>query len=176
MTHPELCVQEPDNEYTEYIHEIIEQFRQDYYDNSITARFPNVETDVPKDYRSFCPGNFDDMLTYLQLVATITPPYLVNSGDQLGVPIATMLVCYMHTDKGREFFANYRVNGYMVRIVNKYGELLNSPVSLSVFNHLQYGWTSTCAQGFIPYPTFELPEPNNNLTFGFKSFNDFFTR
>ena len=178
VTHPELCVKKPDNEYTEDIHNIIEEFRTAYYGqvSQVIPPFPNVDTEVPKDYRSFCPGNFDDMLTYLQLVATITPPYLVNSGDQLGVPIATMLVCYMHTDKGRQFFANYWVNGYMVRIVNKYGELLNSPVSLSVFNHLQYGWTSKCAQSFIKYNKFELPEPNNNLTFGFKSFNDFFTR
>ena len=64
----------------------------------------------------------------------------------------------------------------MVRIVNKYGELLNSSYSLSVFNHLQYGWTSKCAQKFIKYPDFVLPDPKNNLTFGFKSFNDFFTR
>ena len=135
-----------------------------------------METDVPQDYRSFCPGNFEDMLTYLQLVATITPPYLVNSGDQLGVPIATMLVCYMHTTKGREFFANERVNSFMVKIVNKYGELLNSSVSLSVFNHLQYGWTSKCAQKFLKYPTFVLPDPSNMTTFGFQSFNDFFTR
>ena len=116
------------------------------------------------------------MLTYLQLVATITPPYLVNSGDQLGVPIATMLVCYMHTDKGREFFANVQVNSFMVRIVNRYGKLLNSSASLSVFNHLQYGWTSKCAQTFINYTEFVLPNKTNNLTFGFTSFNDFFTR
>ena len=172
MTHPELCVKKPDNEYTEYIHNVIDEFRQ----ASNLPPFPNVDTDVPQDYRSFCPGNFDDMLTYLQLVATITPPFLVKSGDQLGVPIATMLVCYLHTTKGRIFFANSTVNSFMVKIVNKYGELLNSPVSMSVFNHLQYGWTSVCAQKFIPYHTFELPEPNNNLTFGFKSFNDFFTR
>ena len=110
-----------------------------------------METDVPQDYRSFCPGNFEDMLTYLQLVATITPPYLVNSGDQLGVPIATMLVCYMHTTKGREFFANERVNSFMVKIVNKYGELLNSSVSLSVFSCERS--SSTSYNVWCPHPS-----------------------
>ena len=83
---------------------MITELRNAYYSNLEIPRFPNLDREVPKDYRSFCPGNFEDMLTYLQLVATITPPYLVNSGDQLGVPIATMLVCYMHTEKGTEFF------------------------------------------------------------------------
>ena len=96
--------------------------------------------------RLFCPGDFQSMLTYLKTVALITPPYLIKSSDQLGVPIATMLVCYMHTTEGREFFANPKVNGYMVKLVNKYGELLKSSESLTVFNSGQYGWLSTCAR------------------------------
>ena len=176
ITHPELCVKKPDNVYTAKIEEYVNELRSLYETDQSIPRFPTVDVDVPKDYRSFCPGNFEDMLKYLQLVATITPPYLTDSGDQLGVPIATMLVCYMHTTKGREFFANQYVNKQMIKIVNKYGELLNSSTSLTVFNHLQYGWTSKCAQKFINYTKFVLPDPNNNITFGFTSFNDFFTR
>ena len=86
------------------------------------------------------------MLTYLKTVALITPPYLIKSSDQLGVPIATMLVCYLHTTKGREFFANSNVNYFMLQLVNKYGELLKSPESLAVFNDGQYGWLSNCAR------------------------------
>ena len=176
IEHPELCVKTPDNEFTEKIVNIIAKMREAYKKRGYKPDFPIINTDVPKDYRSFCPGKFEDMLTYLQLVATITPPYLVDSGAQLGVPISTMLLCYMHTEKGRKFFADPTMNSFMVEIVNKYGELLNSSASLAVFNHLQYGWTSKCAQEFIPYNTFVLPDPQNNKTFGFSSFNAFFTR
>ena len=81
-------------------------------------RFPSVTNDVPEDYREFCPGDFDSMLTYLKIVVTITPPFLIKSADQLGVPISTIFLCYMHTEQGRKFFANPVIIEIMHNIVN----------------------------------------------------------
>ena len=111
---PELCEPPPSRDYQQKIHELIDQLNNTYHDASIEVpRFPSVNTDVPRDYQEFCPGDFDSMLTYLKIVATITPPFLIKSPDYLGVPISTILICYLHTQQGRKFFANPTINEIM---------------------------------------------------------------
>jgi len=109
----------------------------------------------------------------LNEVATITPPF-INNNNYLGVPITTVLLCYLHTQAGRKFFSEPSVNYRILDIVNLYGELLESRDSLTVFNDLQYGWKSFCAKKLLDMDQFEY-DPNDP-NWGFNSFNDFFTR
>ena len=173
---PELCQPLASREYQQKIHVLIDHLNSTYHNASNEVpRFPSVTNDVPEDYREFCPGDFDSMLTYLKIVVTITPPFLIKSADQLGVPISTIFLCYMHTEQGRKFFANPMINEIMRNIVNAYGEMLASPESLTVFNDRQYGWLSKCGKEFINYCQF-LPHDPTDKYYGFTSFNDFFTR
>ena len=168
ISNPELCIPEPGRAIKEKINQALTDLNNTVYSSTaLLAMVDRMYRSVPEDYVEYCPGDFDAMITYLKVVVMIPPPFLIDAQNYIGVPITTVLLCFLHTQEGRRFFANPEVNRNMRIIVNVYGELLKSNESMGVFNDGQYGWNSTCAKKLVHYEEFHG---------GFQSFNDFFTR
>ena len=173
---PWLCEAEPNNTMKEKTNQAIEALTEAVLNSELKNLAEEMHNDVPEDYKEYCPGDFASLIKYLKVVATITPPFTNDAPgfNYLGVPITTVLLCYLHTRKGRIFFANNVVNTHMRNIVNAYGDLLQSKDSLTVFNEFQYGWQSKCARDLLDMDQFNyIPD---EPAWGFDSFNDFFTR
>ena len=168
IDNPELCIPEPNPTMKTKIDDSIQALKTTVYDSEeLLALVDKMYENVPTDYAEYCPGDFDAMITYLKVVVMIPPTFLIGAANYIGVPITTVVLCFLHTQEGRKFFANPKVNENMRTIVNVYAEVLNSSDSISVFNDGRYGWKSTCAKRLVKYEEFHG---------GFKSFNDFFTR
>ena len=173
---PWLCEAESKNTMKEKTNQAIEALSEAVLNSELKNLAEEMHNDVPEDYKEYCPGDFASLIKYLKVVATITPPFTNDAPgfNYLGVPITTVLLCYLHTWKGRIFFANNVVNTHMRNIVNAYGDLLQSKDSLTVFNEFQYGWQSKCARDLLDMDQFNyIPD---EPAWGFDSFNDFFTR
>ena len=125
-------------------------------------------TNVPEFYQEFCPGDFQTYIKYLQLILTKWPQFRV------GAPTSSTLICYIHTQTGREFFASKIVNQHFTILVNLYQEFLDSELSLDALNKGPFGWLSPCAQETLDIEQFKINKSESY--FGFKSFNDFFHR
>jgi len=168
IANPELCIPEPGAAMRTKIDDALAALNNTVYSSTnLLALVQMMYRNVPEDYVEYCPGDFDAMITYLRVVVMIPPPFLIDAPNYIGVPITTVLLCFLHTQEGRIFFANPDVNENMRTIVNMYGELLKSSESMGVFNDGQYGWNSTCAKRLVKYDEF---------LGGFQSFNDFFIR
>ena len=177
IDNPSLCEAEPSNAMKMKLVNSVDAFHQDVtQDLGLLNLAEEMHNDVPEDYKEYCPGDFSSLIIYLREVATITPPFINDapSYNYLGVPITTVLLCYLHTLTGRLFFANSTVNNHMMAIVTNYGKLLQSEDSLTVFNDLQYGWKSKCAKQLLNMDQFVYNKDDE--FWGFRSFNEFFTR
>ena len=174
IDNPELCIPESQPTMKNKIKKSIQALNNTVYtSNELSMLAKSMYENVPEDYKEYCPGNFDAMIKYLHVVVMITPPFLIDASDYVGVPITTVLLCFLHTHEGRKFFADQRVNENMRSIVEVYAELLNSTDSLAVFNEGQYGYLSKCALDIVAEKAVPLTQKEID---GFTSFNDFFTR
>ena len=159
------------------IHKVIEEL------NMTITNSPNLTKEAEKMwkavqrelFRDWCPGPFHEIVHYLKVVLTQAPPYLPNAPNFYGVPISNMLLCYLHTQEGRSFFASPKVNSAMVKIVNTYGEFLETKESLNVLNNGTFGWKGPCALKELDHMK-EFVYNKEDKYWGFKSWNDFFTR
>ena len=162
IDNPELCLPEPNTAMRAKIDQSVMGLNTTVHNSQhyLLSLANKMYLDVPEDYKEYCPGDFTAMINYLKIVAMIPPPFLIDAPNYIGVPITTILLCYLHTQAGRKFFANSKVNEHMLNIVNVHAELLSSPDSLAVFNDGQYGWNSTCARRLVQYEQFQIPKTN----------------
>jgi phosphatidylserine decarboxylase len=80
----------------------------------------------------------------------------------------------MGVPSGFAGFRNDKVNALLKKILDEYGSFLDSPASLSVFNNSPTGWKSKAATEKLNMDQYQY-DPNDEH-WGFKSWNDFFTR
>ena len=125
IDNPELCEAEPSNEIQMKINAAVQELNHTVVTSSdLSTLAEEMYDDVPKDYEEYCPGDFDSLILYLKVVATITPPFHIPDSNFYPVPITTVLLCFLHTEKGRVFFATPQINSHMIKIVNTYAKLL----------------------------------------------------
>ena len=114
----------------------------------------------------------DDFITILNNIAQ-NPPKFENK-DIVGVPFLSLFLDLTNTRGGQLFFSNNEMNSYLKEIINDYAKLLKSPESLKYMNKEEGGWFSPKALKKVNYEDF-ICDPNHP-SYGFKCWNDWFTR
>lgn len=92
----------------------------------------------------------------------------------IGFPINAILDWCMGTQAGYSFFLHKEVNSCLNKILGRWCEYLNSPESLSVLNTGEEGWL--CPAAIKELQLDEYITDTTDKYYGFKSWNDFFTR
>jgi phosphatidylserine decarboxylase len=129
---------------------------------------------VPKSkrYREHHLKSVDQMLALMNAVLTQAPEF--NTTALVGCPLNAILDWSMGTRAGFAAFRDPRINAMLKNILGAWCEFLNSPASLSVLNDSPSGWKCAQAQALTRIEEFEHDPGDRH--WGFKSWNDYFTR
>lgn len=118
--------------------------------------------------------NYRLMLRCINCILTRAPEY--NDTGLVGFPINAILDWPMATTGGYAAFLNDKVNSHFKRILNAWGMFLQSSDSCSVLNSGENGWFGTAAMKQMPNFVKDFKCDPNEPHYGFKSWDDFFTR
>ncbi len=116
--------------------------------------------------------DYHQMLVVINHVLTSAPEF--NSTEMVGFPINAILDFPMITRAGLAAFLAPKVNAMFRKVLRVWTEYLDSPDSRSVLNTSDTGWLSPAALKAIHIDDY-IHDPKSPY-FGFKSWNDFFTR
>jgi phosphatidylserine decarboxylase len=114
----------------------------------------------------------NDFLSQLNQILTTAPKF--SKGEVEVTPLSKLLVGMMNTPAGFHALRNEKINNMLRKILKTWAEFLNSEKSLYVLNDSPDGWKSKEAQKFLKMDDY-LYDPNDRY-WGYKSWNDFFTR
>ena len=115
------------------------------------------------------------MIVLIDYIMTTAPGY--NGTDLVGFPINVILNWPMNTTAGFAAFLNDKVNKLFKAILNYWAESwLNTPKSCSVLTTAPGGWFSPEALAAMPKFVEEYECDPEKPHYGFKSWDDFFTR
>ena len=125
-----------------------------------------------RKYRKNHLKNYDQMLRLINEVLTQAPDY--NTTELVGAPMNAIIDWSMGTRAGFAAFRNDQVNAIFRKILNVWCGFLSSPESRYVLNDSPQGWKSADAQKQMKIEEYQY-DPQDQY-WGFKSWNDFFTR
>ena len=118
--------------------------------------------------------NYRVMLRLINHIMTKTPEY--NDSGLVGFPINAILNWPMGTAGGFAAFLNDKVNTSFKNILNHWAIYLKSKESCYALNTSENGWFGPGAMQHMPNFTEEFKCNPREPHFGFKSWDDFFTR
>lgn len=119
--------------------------------------------------------DYREMLAKLDEAIRRAPAY--TTSIMVAFPFDDLLAQVMCTGSGQTAFLNKEVNSQIERILNVWSEFLDTPASAEYLDEEpQHGWFGTAAAQVMPnfVETFEC-DPSK-AHYGFRSWNDFFTR
>ena len=115
------------------------------------------------------------MIVLIDYIMTTAPEY--NDSGLVGFPINVILNWPMNTTAGFAAFLNDKVNRLLKNILNYWGEFLSSPKSRYVLNDdPRHGWLGEDAMEAMPNFVEWFQCKPDEEHYGFKSWDDFFTR
>ena len=115
------------------------------------------------------------MIILINSIMTTAPEF--NKTGLVGFPINVILNWPMATTAGFAAFLNDKINGLFKNILNYWGEFLLSPDSSYVLSeHPRHGWFGHDAMEAMPDFAKEYKCDPEAKHYGFKSWDDFFTR
>ena len=117
-------------------------------------------------------NSMEQMLYLINNAIDKAPVY--DETDLVGFPINDIFNWTMGVPAGFAAFRNDKVNSIFKKILDEYGSFLDSPASLSVLNDSPTGWKSKAAMEKLNMDQYQY-DPHDKH-WGFKSWNDFFTR
>ena len=146
-------------------------------DPTVRMYFTQMIDQVPVYYKhnpapNLYINSIDQMLYLINNAIDKAPVY--DETDLVGFPINAILNWTMGVPAGFTAFRNEKVNSIFKKILDEYGSFLDSPASLSVLNDSPTGWKSKAAMEMLNMDQYQY-DPNE-AHWGFKSWNDFFTR
>jgi phosphatidylserine decarboxylase len=144
-------------------------------DPTVRMYFTQMIDQVPGYYKqepNIRINSIDQMLYLINDAMNKAPVY--DETDLVGFPINAILNWTMGVPAGFSVFRNEKVNSIFKKILDEYGTFLDSPASLSVLNDSPTGWKSKAAMEKLNMDQYQY-DPND-AHWGFKSWNDFFTR
>jgi phosphatidylserine decarboxylase len=119
--------------------------------------------------------DYNTALVLISQVMTTAPEY--NRKGLVGFPINAILNWAMGTEAGFAAFLNEKVNAQFKRILDAWGQFLSSPDSLYVLNDdPRQGWLGRRALADMPDFVENFVCDSALPHYGFKSWDDFFTR
>lgn len=149
--------------------EIYMYFHQMFDDLPPEEKYKKDPTGAPqvRDYQT--------MLRLMNHILTTAPEY--NKTGLVGFPINAILDWPMATSGGFSAFLNDKVNAQLKKILNAWGEFLRSPESAYVLSDdPKKGWFGRDAKAAMPNFKTEFECDPMASHYGFKSWDDFFTR
>jgi phosphatidylserine decarboxylase len=156
-------------------HPVIQEFADLIASDPIVRMyFTSMIGQVPKTskYRARHLASIEQMLTLMNAVLTYVPEF--EDSAYVGCPLDAILDWCMGTPAGFAAFRHPSVNALLRKIIGVWCQYLTSEASLHVFNDGPRGWKSDAAQARVGIAEFE--HDPNDPHWGFKSWNDFFTR
>src|ERR1035437_4244835 len=119
--------------------------------------------------------NYRDMLKLINQILTQAPEY--NKTDLVGFPINAIVNWAMGTPAGAAAFLNHKVNRQLKKILTQWAVFLNSADSRTVLNnHPEKGWFGRDALLAMPTLAQDFDVKPDLPFYGFRSWDDFFTR
>jgi phosphatidylserine decarboxylase len=112
------------------------------------------------------------LLTQLNSILSQAPDF--NTTLSVGTPISALLVWTMGSSYGFDAYRRVRINAMFKKILAVYKKFLDSPESRYVLTDKPNGWFSPAALKKLDINQY-IHDPKAKY-FGFKSWNDFFTR
>lgn len=144
-------------------------------DPAVRMYFTQMIDQVPGYYRqkpNIPVTSIENMLYLINDAMNNAPVY--EETELVGFPINAILNWTMGVPAGFSAFRDERVNSVFKKILDEYGTYLNSPASLSVLNESPAGWKSKAAKEKLNMDQYQY-DPGD-AHWGFRSWNDFFTR
>jgi phosphatidylserine decarboxylase len=157
------------------LHPVIGEFQALIDGDPVVRMYLNEMIDqVPRgrDYRKRHLQSVPQLLRLVNEVLTMAPEYSADAMVML--PLGAILDWTMGTPAGFAAYRDRRVNVMLKKILSVWGEFLNSPDSRYVLNDSPSGWQCEAARAAIGIEQFQH-DPDDKY-WGFKSWNDFFTR
>ncbi|KAG6916578.1 hypothetical protein DXG01_006227 [Tephrocybe rancida] len=163
--------------------EVIRQFQKFIEsDATILTLFQQMFTQVPAmppyDKDTWGKPSVRDYMTMLRLFNSILTeaPVFTSKHASLAFPINAILSWPMGTPAGKAVFYLPSVNEHFRNLLNERGNFLSSPASAHVLNHGPGGWLSEEALQAMGGFTDDFIHEPTKPHWGFKSWDDFFTR
>lgn len=116
--------------------------------------------------------NYDDLLLLINAVLTKAPEF--TGHYYILLPIQVALDWALASPVGFAASLNTKLNSMIEKILNAWCDFLNTEDSLYVLNDGKTGWMCEAAKQLIQIDNFQ--HAPNQPHWGFKSWNDFFTR
>ncbi|HET9073547.1 MAG TPA: phosphatidylserine decarboxylase family protein [Solirubrobacteraceae bacterium] len=126
---------------------------------------------VNREYHSRHIRDVDHLLALIDGVLDLAPEY---GEENITLPMGAVLDWSMGTPAGFAAFRDDRINAALGAILREWCTFLNSPGSLYVLNDGPHGWKSPQARADVGIDQF-VHDPEHEH-WGFRSWNDFFTR
>ena len=159
------------NPTTPQFHPVIKEFSDLLKQDPIVRMYVTEMIDqLPKKHKNV--KDINDFFSQLNQILTTAPKF--SKGEVEVTPLSNLLVGMMNTPAGFHAFRNEKINNMIRKILKTWAEFLNSEKSLYVLNDSPTGWKSKEAQKFLKMDDY-IYDPNDRY-WGYKSWNDFFTR
>ena len=156
------------------LHPVISEFRELIDTDPVVRMYVHrMVAEVPrtKQYRKNHLESVGQMLRLINEVLTMAPEF----GDNAVItPLCAILDWTMGTPAGFAAYRDPRINAMLENILTTWCEFLDSAASLYVLNDSPSGWKCAAAQRAIGIKEFEHDPADQH--WGFRSWNDFFTR
>lgn len=154
-------------------HPVIRKYRDLIETDAVVRMYVTAMIDqVPVMYQPNPLRTPEDMLRLLNKVLTQAPKF--NSTALVGCPMSAVIVWTMGTPAGFAAYRNEKINAMLKEILQVYTGYLDSEDSAQVINPGDDGWMCEAARKKLDMPCFQH-EPDAPH-WGFKSWNEFFTR
>ncbi len=156
-------------------HPVIQEFADLIADDPIVRLYvTDMIAQVPKSrrYRTHHVKSVSHMLTLMNAVLTRAPEF--DTTALVGCPLNAILDWSMGTPAGFAAFRYPPINAVLKKILSAWCEFLGSEASLYVLNESPNGWKCPKAQQLTRMEEFEHDPKDRH--WGFRSWNDFFTR
>jgi phosphatidylserine decarboxylase len=158
------------------LHPVMVEFQELIATNPVVRMYlTQMIQQVPKTkaYSQRHLKSVDQMLRLINAVLTEAPGF--DETELVGAPINAIIDWAMGTPAGFAAFRDDDVNAIFKKVLNTWAEFLNGPDSRYVINDSPSGWRSEAAvKGMGGMDQYQY-DPNDQY-WGFKSWNDFFTR
>ncbi|KAJ5730923.1 uncharacterized protein N7483_005431 [Penicillium malachiteum] len=181
------------------LHPVIQEFKTLIETNTrVYLLLEGMFKEVPnkKPYRQDPTGHpeirgYNHFLQVLNHLLTTAPSWTdkAHRVGLVGLPINAVLDWPMGTPSGYAAFLDPEINAMLKKILNAWGDFLSSPASAYVLNNTDHGWLGQAgyrdltaaakvgptAAGALEFHEMFQCDPSAP-NYGFKSWNDFFTR
>jgi len=155
-------------------HLVITKFKKMLQNNPIEMQYMNTMiSSIPnKNLYKNHPKTLEELFKKLNNVLTKAPEF--NKTPVVGTPLSAILLWTMGSPEGFAAYRREKINNMFKEVLNEYKKFLDSSASKYVLNKSSSGWFGKEASKKIDMSDYQCDK--TKPYYGFKSWNNFFTR